>query len=144
MKKFLLTLTLFFTVESWAGNSPITEEDEEKFLTTLVVVGGIAFLVAASSQYSSEYGSVDYMYFVEQMKQLKQENQSLIERLEHAKQELAHKHERISDLKMKLEAVQTAKSINGVGRSSTKAKRQIDKLIYEIDACLDALSLSTI
>ena len=81
---------------------------------------------------------------VEQMKQLKQENQSLIERLEHAKQELAHKHERISDLKMKLEAVQTAKSINGVGRSSTKAKRQIDKLIYEIDACLDALSLSTI
>ena len=81
---------------------------------------------------------------VEQMKQLKQENQSLIERLEHAKQELAHKHERISDLKMKLEAAQTAKSINGVGRSSTKAKRQIDKLIYEIDACLDALSLSTI
>ena len=81
---------------------------------------------------------------VEQLKQLQQENHSLIERLEHAKQELAHKHERISDLKMKLEAVQTAKSINGVGRSSTKAKRQIDKLIYEIDACLDALSLSTI
>ena len=66
MKKFLLTLTLFFTVESWAGNSPITKEDEEKFLTTLVVVGGIAFLVAASSQYSSDYGSVDYMYFDEQ------------------------------------------------------------------------------
>ena len=66
MKKFLLTLTLFFTVESWAGNSPITEEDEEKFLTTFVVVGGIAFLVAASSQYSSDYGSVDYMYFDEQ------------------------------------------------------------------------------
>ena len=81
---------------------------------------------------------------VEQLKQLQQENHSLIERLEHAKQELAHKHERISELKMKLEAAQTAKSINGAGQSSTKAKRQIDKLIYEIDACLDALSLSTI
>ena len=81
---------------------------------------------------------------VEQLKQLQQENHSLIERLEHAKNELAHKHERISDLKMKLEAAQTAKSINGGGRSSTIAKRQIDKLIYEIDACLDAFSLSTI
>ena len=81
---------------------------------------------------------------VEQMKQLKQENHSLIERLEHAKQELAHKHERISELKMKLEAAQTAKSINGAGQSSTKAKRQIEKLIHEIDACLDALSLSTV
>ena len=80
---------------------------------------------------------------VEQLKQLQQENHSLIERLEHTKQELAQKHERISDLKMKLEAVQTAKSINGVGQSSTKAKRQIEKLIYEIDACLDALSLSS-
>ena len=81
---------------------------------------------------------------VEQMKQLKQENHSLIERLEQANNELANKHERISDLKMKLEAAETAKSINGVSRSSTIAKKQIDKLIYEIDACLDAFSLSTI
>jgi len=81
---------------------------------------------------------------VEQMKLLQQENHSLIERLEQAKNELANKHERISDLKMKLEAAQTAKSINGVSRSSTIARKQIDKLIYEIDACLDAFSLSTI
>ena len=81
---------------------------------------------------------------VEQMKLLQQENHSLIERLEQAKNELANKHERIIDLKMKLEAAQTAKSINGVSRSSTIAKKQIDKLIYEIDACLDAFSLSTI
>ena len=46
---------------------------------------------------------------VEQMKQLQQENQSLHERLEHAKQELVQKHGSIRELKMKLEAAQTAK-----------------------------------
>ena len=79
---------------------------------------------------------------VEQMKQLQQENQSLHERLEHARQELAQKHGSIRELKMKLEAAQTAKSIKGVGQSSAKAKTQIDKLIAEIDACLEVLSLS--
>ena len=79
---------------------------------------------------------------VEQMKQLQQENQSLHERLEHTKQELAQKHGNIRELKMKLEAVQTAKSIKGVGQSSARAKTQIDKLIGEIDACLEVISLS--
>ena len=79
---------------------------------------------------------------VAQKKQLQQENQSLHERLKHAKKELAQKHGGIRELKMKLEAVQTAKSIKGVGQSSAKAKTQIDKLIGEIDACLDVLSLS--
>jgi len=79
---------------------------------------------------------------VEQMKQLQQENQSLHERLELAKQELVQKQGSIRELKMKLEAAQTAKSIKGVGQSSAKAKTQIDKLIGEIDACLDVLSLS--
>ena len=79
---------------------------------------------------------------VEQMKQLQQENQSLQGGLELAKQELAQKHGSIRELKMKLEAAQTAKSITGVGQSSAKAKTQIDKLIGEIDACLDVLSLT--
>ena len=79
---------------------------------------------------------------VEQMKQLQQENQSLHDRLEDVKKELLQKHGSIRDLKMKLEAVQTAKSIKGVGQSSVKAKTRIDKLIGEIDACLDVLSLS--
>ena len=79
---------------------------------------------------------------VEQMKRLQQENQSLHERLEHSKQELAQKHGNIRELKMKLEAVQTAKSIKGVGQSSARAKTQIDKLIGEIDACLEVISLS--
>jgi hypothetical protein len=79
---------------------------------------------------------------VEQMKQLQQENQLLHDRLEDVKQELLQKHGSIRDLKMKLEAVQTAKSIKGVGQSSVKAKTRIDKLIGEIDACLDVLSLS--
>ena len=79
---------------------------------------------------------------VEQMKKLEQENQSLHERLEHARQELAQKQGNVRELKMKLEAAQTAKSIKGVGQSSTRAKTQIDKLIGEIDACLDVLSLS--
>ena len=79
---------------------------------------------------------------VDQMKKLEQENQSLHERLEQSRQELAQKQGNVRELKMKLEAAQTAKSIKGVGQSSTKAKTQIDKLIGEIDACLDVLSLS--
>ena len=76
------------------------------------------------------------------MKHLQQDNRSLRERLEHVKQELAQKQGSIRELKMKLEAAQTARSIKGVGQSSAKAKTQIDKLIGEIDACLDVLSLS--
>ena len=79
---------------------------------------------------------------VAQIKQLQQENESLHERLEHARQELAQKRGNVRELKMKLEAAQTAKSIKGVRQSSAKAKTQIDKLIGEIDACLDVLSLS--
>ena len=79
---------------------------------------------------------------VAQMKQLQAENQSLQEQLQLAKQELAQKHGSIRELKMKLESAQTAKSIKGVSQSSAKAKTQINKLIGEIDACLDVLSLS--
>ena len=79
---------------------------------------------------------------VEQMKKLQQENQSLHEQLDHANRELAKKYGSIRELKMKLEAAQTAKSIKEVGQSSVKAKTQIDKIIGEIDACLDVLSLS--
>jgi chromosome segregation ATPase len=79
---------------------------------------------------------------VDQMRYLRQDNQSLHKRLEQAKQELAHKRGSIRELKMKLEAAQTAKSIKSVGQSSARAKSQIDKLIGEIDACLDAISLS--
>ena len=79
---------------------------------------------------------------VEQMKKLQQENQSLHEQLDHANRELAKKYGSVRELKMKLEAAQTAKSIKGVGQSSAKAKTQIDKLIGEIDACLDVLTLT--
>ena len=63
MKKLLLLLTLFFSIESEAGESPVTEDDWDKFTTTLVVAGGIAFLVAVSSQTTNELTSTDYMYF---------------------------------------------------------------------------------
>ena len=79
---------------------------------------------------------------VEQMKNLQDENKTLHERLDVSKQELEQKSNTIRDLRMKLEAAKTAKSITGVGQSSTKAKTQIDKLIAEIDACLEFLSLS--
>ena len=79
---------------------------------------------------------------VAQMKNLQEENKTLYERLDISKQELDQKSNTIRDLRMKLEAVKTAKSIKGVGQSSTKAKTQIDKLIAEIDACLEFLSLS--
>ena len=79
---------------------------------------------------------------VAQMKNLQEENKTLYERLDISKQELDQKSNTIRDLRMKLEAAKTAKSIKGVGQSSTKAKTQIDKLIAEIDACLEFLSLS--
>jgi uncharacterized coiled-coil DUF342 family protein len=79
---------------------------------------------------------------VAQMKDLQEENKTLHERLDVSKQELEQKSNTIRDLRMKLEAAKTAKSIKGVGQSSTKAKTQIDKLIDEIDACLEFLSLS--
>ncbi len=79
---------------------------------------------------------------VSQMKNLQDENKALHERLDLSKQELEQKSNTIRDLRMKLEAAKTAKSIKGVGQSSTKAKTQIDKLIAEIDACLEFLSLS--
>ena len=79
---------------------------------------------------------------VSQMKNLQDENKALHERLDISKQELEQKSNTIRDLRMKLEAAKTAKSIKGVGQSSTKAKTQIDKLIAEIDACLEFLSLS--
>lgn len=79
---------------------------------------------------------------VVQMKNLQDENKTLHERLDVSKQELEQKNNSIRDLRMKLEATKTAKSIKGVGQSSTKAKTQIDKLIAEIDACLEFLSLS--
>ena len=79
---------------------------------------------------------------VAQMKNLQDENKALHERLDVSKQELEQKSKTIRDLRMKLEAAKTAKSIKGVGQSSTKAKTQIDKLIAEIDACLEFLSLS--
>ena len=79
---------------------------------------------------------------VAQMKNLQDENKALHERLDVSKQELEQKSNTIRDLRMKLEAAKTAKSIKGVGQSSTKAKTQIDKLIAEIDACLEFLSRS--
>ena len=79
---------------------------------------------------------------VAQMKNLQDENKALHERLDVSEQELEQKSNTIRDLRMKLEAAKTAKSIKGVGQSSTKAKTQIDKLIAEIDACLEFLSLS--
>jgi len=78
---------------------------------------------------------------VAQMKNLQDENKALHERLDVSKQKKKKKSNTIRDLRMKLEAAKTAKSIKGVGQSSTKAKTQIDKLIAEIDACLEFLSL---
>ena len=66
MKKFLLLLTLFFAIESEAGESPVTEDDWDKFTTAVVVVGGIAFIAAFNNQIADELNASDYMYFDEQ------------------------------------------------------------------------------
>ena len=66
MKKFLLLLTLFFAIESEAGESPVTEDDWDKFTTAVVVVGAIAFIAAFNNQIADELNASDYMYFDEQ------------------------------------------------------------------------------
>ena len=66
MKKFLLLLTLFFAIESEAGESPVTEDDWDKFTTAVVIVGGIAFIAAFNNQIADELNASDYMYFDEQ------------------------------------------------------------------------------
>lgn len=77
----------------------------------------------------------------DQMYQLKQKNASLQEALSQARNELEQKNEAIQQWKIKHEAYQTATSIAGSDRNSSKAKKQIDKLIEEIDACLAQVSL---
>lgn len=79
---------------------------------------------------------------VAQLNKYQSENESLQDRLAVLKQELEQKNNTIRELRMKLEAAKTAESIKGVGQNSTKAKTQIDKLINEIDTCLEFLSLS--
>lgn len=79
---------------------------------------------------------------VAQLNKYQSENESLQDRLAVLKQELEQKNNTIRELRMKLEAAKTAESIKGAGQNSTKAKTQIDKLINEIDTCLEFLSLS--
>ena len=77
----------------------------------------------------------------EQMSQLKQANASLQEEFSQARHELTRKNESIQEWKRKYEAFQTAASIAGSDGNSSKAKKQIDRLIEEIDACLAQVSL---
>ncbi|MGD1998850.1 MAG: hypothetical protein PVJ97_04515 [Flavobacteriaceae bacterium] len=76
-----------------------------------------------------------------QMHQLKQTNASLREELLQAQVELSQKNDSIREWKMKHEALQTANSLAGSDRNASKAKKQIDRLIEEIDACLEQVSL---
>lgn len=77
----------------------------------------------------------------DQMSRLKQANASLQEELSQVRHELTRKNESIQEWKMKHEAFQTATSIAGSDGNSSKAKKQIDRLIEEIDACLAQVSL---
>ncbi|MBL6647272.1 MAG: hypothetical protein ISP68_04895 [Flavobacteriaceae bacterium] len=77
----------------------------------------------------------------DQMHQLKQTNASLREELLQAQVELSQKNDSIREWKMKHEALQTANSLAGSDRNTSKAKKQIDRLIEEIDACLEQVSL---
>ena len=77
----------------------------------------------------------------DQMHQLKQTNASLREELLQAQYELSQKNDSIREWKMKHEALQTANSLAGSDRNTSKAKKQIDRLIEEIDACLEQVSL---
>lgn len=77
----------------------------------------------------------------DQMHQLKKANASLRQELSNMQHELSRKNNSIQEWKMKHEALQTATSIAGSDGNSSKAKKQIDRLIEEIDACLAQVSL---
>ena len=77
----------------------------------------------------------------DQMHQLKKANASLREELTKMQHELSKKNDSIQEWKMKHQALQTANSIAGSDGNSSKAKKQIDRLIEEIDACLAQVSL---
>ena len=79
---------------------------------------------------------------MKQMETLKNDNNSLRENLHKTQEDLVHKGQLIKELRMKIEAAQTARSITEGHQAGTKARTQIDKLIGEIDVCLEYLSLS--
>ena len=66
MKKLLIALTFLFTLESQAGDAGALglDEDFEKAGKVLLVVGGIAFLVAYNSS-SNSFNGEDNIYFDE-------------------------------------------------------------------------------
>ena len=66
MKKLLIALTFLFTLESQAGDSGALglDEDFENAGKVLLVVGGIAFLVAYNSS-SNSFNGEDNIYFDE-------------------------------------------------------------------------------
>ena len=66
MKKLLIALTFLFTVESQAGDAGALglDEDFENAGKVLLVVGGIAFLVAYNSS-SNSFNGENNMYFDE-------------------------------------------------------------------------------
>jgi len=66
MKKLLIALTFLFTLESQAGDPGALglDEDFEKAGKVLLVVGGIAFLVAYNSS-SNSFNGEDNIYFDE-------------------------------------------------------------------------------
>ena len=66
MKKLLIALTFLFTVESQAGDAGALglDEDFENAGKVLLVVGGIAFLVAYNSS-SNSFNGENNIYFDE-------------------------------------------------------------------------------
>ena len=66
MTKLLIALTFLFTLESQAGDAGALglDEDFEKAGKVLLVVGGIAFLVAYNSS-SNSFNGEDNIYFDE-------------------------------------------------------------------------------
>ena len=62
---------------------------------------------------------------VAQMKNLQDENKALHERLDVSKQELEQKSNKIRDLRMKLEAAKTAKSIKAMAKAAPKPKQKL-------------------
>ena len=83
MKKLLIALTFLFTLDSHAGDAGALglDEDFENAGKVLLVVGGIAFLVAYNSS-SNSFNGEDNIYFDENANTIRFSEDSGLENFE--------------------------------------------------------------
>lgn len=77
---------------------------------------------------------------MEEYRSLKTQNAELRSKLNHTEESLIQAHIQLSELRKKNDQLVIAQQIGGPGEGKAEAKKQIDKLVREIDQCLALLN----